>query len=200
MERARIIVGITLQWLALGLAGCAADQARYVYQDNESGVIAIPRNTPKTMAYAEVLMEKHFPGKNYEVVRTVEVETGGSRSTYQSDTTNAEATTLRGGFLGSSRFGHDRDRKQAESTKLLESRIVYRKRAPEGHTSLAFAESPEYTPKVYSDLVAQDLLGIGKKTTQLARAHTKNGKDDAVIPTAGPIKPISPPTLGGAGH
>jgi hypothetical protein len=36
-------------------------------------------------------MEKHFPGKNYDVVRAVEVETGGSRSTYEADTTNAEA-------------------------------------------------------------------------------------------------------------
>ena len=51
------------------------------------------------MAYAEALMEKHFPGKNYEVVRTVEVETGGSRSTYESDTTNAEARPYGTEFL-----------------------------------------------------------------------------------------------------
>ena len=89
MERVRI-AGIALFALALGLVGCASDQARYVYQDRESGVIAIPRNTPKMMAAAEVLMEKHFPGKNYDVVRTVEVETGGSRATYQSDATSAE--------------------------------------------------------------------------------------------------------------
>jgi hypothetical protein len=39
-------------------------------------------------------MEKHFPGKNYDVVRTVEVETGGSRSIYEADTTSAEARPL----------------------------------------------------------------------------------------------------------
>jgi hypothetical protein len=196
MERVRI-GGFVLFGLAFGLVGCASNQARYVYQDCESGVIAIPKNTPKMMAAAEVLMEKHFPGMNYEVVRSVEVETGGSRSTYQSDTTNAQATSLRGGFLLSSRLGHDRDRKQAESTKLLEARIVYRKRNPTYHAGLAFAESPEYTPMVYSDAVSEELLESGKKTTQLAKAHPKASKDAAVMPAAGLIKPPSPPSLGG---
>jgi hypothetical protein len=66
MERARI-VGIALCGLGIGLTGCASDQARYVYQDRESGVVAIPKNTPKMMAYAEALMERHFPGKNYDI-------------------------------------------------------------------------------------------------------------------------------------
>ncbi len=196
MERVRI-GQFVLCGLAFGLTGCVSGQARYVYQDGESGVIAIPKNTPKTMAHAETLMEKHFPGRNYEVVRTVEVETGGSRSTYQSDTTNAEATSLRGGFLSSAKLGHNRDRKQAESTKLLEARIVYHKCVPTGQAGLAFAESPEYTPKVYSDAVAEELLGLGKKNTQLAKAHAKTSKDVAVMPTTGPIKPPSPPELGG---
>ena len=198
MERVRI-GGFVLYGLAFGLMGCASNQARYVYQDCESGVIAVPKNTPKMMACAEALMEKHFPGMNYEVVRVVEVETGGSRSTYQSDTTNAEAKSLRGGFLLSSKLGHDRDRKQAESTKLLEARIVYHKRIPTGQAGLAFAESPEYTPMVYSDVVSEELLGSGKKATQLAKAHAKTSKDAAVVPTAGPIKPPSPPSLGGKG-
>jgi hypothetical protein len=199
MERPRI-VGIVLYGLALGLMGCASDQARYVYQDRESGVIAIPRNTPKMMVYAEALMEKHFPDKNYDVVRTVEVETGGSRSTYESDVTDAATTPLRSGVLSAVKFRHERDRKQAESTKLSECRIVYHKHFPGGRAGLAFAESPEYTPKVYSDAVAEDLLGVTKKTTQLAKARTKNTKDDAVQPTAGPIKALSPPNLGGKGE
>ncbi len=198
MEPARF-VRIALCGLGLGLMGCASDQARYVYQDRESGVIAIPRNTPKMMANAEALMERHFPGKNYEVVRTVEVETGGSRSTYQSDTTNAETTPLRSGVLSAFKLSHGRDRKQAESTKLNEARVVYHKRLPGGETGLAFAQSPEYTPLVYSDEVAENLLGVHKKTTQLAKTHSSNHKDDAVIPTAGPIKAPSPPGLGGKG-
>jgi hypothetical protein len=198
MKRVRN-AGIALYGLALGVMGCASDQARYVYQDSESGVIAIPRNTPKMMAYAETLMEKHFPGKNYEVVRTVEVETGGSRSTYESDTTNAEATPGHIGLLRAAKLRHDRDRKQAESTKLMEARIVYHQRVPDGHTGLAFAHSPDYTPKVYSDAVAEELLGIAKKETQLAKAGTPKSKDHAVVPAAGPIKAFSPPGMGGKG-
>jgi hypothetical protein len=196
MERARI-VGIALYGLGIGLTGCASDQARYVYQDRESGVVAIPKNTPKMMAYAEALMERHFPGKNYDVVRTVEVETGGSRSTYEADTTNAEAGSLQNRVLSASKLSHNRDRQQAESTKTVESRIVYHKRLPEGRTGLAFAESPDYTPKVYTDEVVENLLGVAKQTTQIAKARAKNSKDDGVIPTAGPIKALSPPSLGG---
>jgi len=80
---------------------------------------------------------------------------------------------------------------------LIESRIVYHKHFPGGQTGLAFAQSPDYTPLVYSDSVTEDLLGVTKKTTQLAKARTNNHKDDAVIPTAGPIKALSPPELGG---
>ena len=181
----------------LFVAGCASNQARYVYQDHESGVIAIPRNTPKQMAYAEVLMEKHFPGKNYDIVRTVEVETGGSRSTYRSDTTNAESKAIHSGVLSALKLSHGRDRKEAESTKLLESRIVYHKHSAGGQTLLAFAHLPEYTPLVYSDSVAEELLAIPKKTTQLAHAHAAPLKDKAVLPAAVDIKPMSPPELGG---
>jgi hypothetical protein len=196
MERARF-VGIALYVLGLGLTGCASDQARYVYQDSESGVIAIPRNTPKMMAYAETLMEKHFPGKNFEVVRTVEVETGGSKATYESDTTNAQTRPLGSGVLSAFKLSHDRDRKQAESSKLMESRVIYHKQQPGGRAGLVFAHSPEYTPRLYSDSVAEELLGVTRKSTQLAKAHTNNHKDEAVIPTAGPIQPPSPPSLGG---
>jgi hypothetical protein len=186
--------------LGLGLVGCASEQARYVYQDRDSGVIAIPKNTPKMMAQAEALMERHFPGRNYEVVRTVEVETGGSRATYESDSTNVEAAAPRNRILRESKISHDRDRQEAESTKLVESRIVYRKRLPAGRTGLAFAEGPEFTPKGYSDDVTEHLLGAAKHTTEVAKASTKNTKDKAVIPAAGRIKVISPPSLGEKGN
>jgi len=197
MERTRMVALMTLCGLGFCLTGCASDQARYVYQDHDSGVIAIPRNTPKMMAYAEVLMEKHFPGKNYDIVRTVEVETGGSRATYRSDTTSADAKPLRSGVLSAFKLSHDRDRKEAESTKLFESRIVYHKHSAGGQSGLAFTQSPEFTPLVYSDSVAEELLGAAKKTTQLARTHAANHKDSAVVPAAGPIKPMSLPELGG---
>lgn len=197
MRRASI-VGIALASLGLGLVGCASDQARYVYQDRESGVIAIPRNTPKTMAHAEALMEKHFPGQNYEVVRTVEVDTGGSRSTYEDNNSKVEASPrLHHQAFAAVKFNREIDRKQAESLKIAECRVIYHKRLPTGGTGLAFSESPEYTPKVYSDAVAEGLLGIVKKTTNLANNSPPKTKDDAVITTAGPIDPPAPPKLGG---
>ncbi len=196
MEVKRKAALTALFGVALGLTGCASNQARYVYQDHESGVIAIPRNTPKMMAYAEVLMEKHFPGKNYDIVRTVEVETGGSRATYRSDTTSAESKP-HSSVLSAFKLSHDRDRKEAESTKLFESRIVYQKHSASGQPGLAFAPSPEFTPVVYTDSVAEELLGTPKKTTQLAGTHAVHRKDSTVVPAAGPIKPMSPPELGG---
>ncbi len=78
--------------------------------------------------------------------------------------------------------------------------MIYHKHLSEGRTGLAFAQSPDYTPKVYSDAVAEDLLGAAKKSTQLAKSHTNRTKDATVIPTAGPIKPLSPPSLGGKGE
>jgi hypothetical protein len=100
--------------------------------------------------------------------------------------------------LGASKLSHNSDRQQAESTKTVESRIVYHRHLPDGRPgTLAFAESPDFTPKVYTDEVAENLLGVAKKTTQLAKAHSKNSKDEAVMPTAGPLKPLSPPGLGG---
>jgi hypothetical protein len=41
------------------------------------------------------------------------------------------------------------------------------------------------------------VIAVPKKTTQIAKARAKNSKDDGVIPTAGPIKALSPPSLGG---
>jgi hypothetical protein len=197
MVRTRLAGIVAVYGLGLCFLGCASEQARYVYQDRESGVIAIPRNTPKMMATAEALMEKHFPGKNYEVVRTVEVETGGSRATYQSDTTSAETKPLRSGVLSAFKLSHDRDRKQAESTKLVECRVIYHKHSPGGEAGLVFAQSPDYTPLVYSDSVADELLAGTKKATQLAKTHSIEHKDKAVIPAAGRIQAPSPPELGG---
>src|SRR3954453_13878023 len=70
-------------------AGCATtNSARYVYQDHESGVIALSQLNPRSMAHATALMEKHFPNKNYEIVRSVEIEEG-DRTVFESDQTKA---------------------------------------------------------------------------------------------------------------
>lgn len=197
MGRARI-VKIALSGLGLGLMGCASDPARYVYQDHESGVIAIPRNTPKMMAHAQTLMEKHFPGKNYDVVRTVEVDTGGSRATYEADKTTAEASpSLSRQLLIVTKLTREGDRRQAESMKVAECRVVYRRRDANVRPGLEFTSAPEYMPKFYTDAVAENVLGAAKKATEVANASPAKTKDGAIIPTAGTIEPLTFPKSGG---
>src|SRR5262245_11185068 len=73
-----------LVWsVAAHTAGCSTtNTARYVYQDHESGVVALSQLNPRSMAQATALMEKHFPNKNYEIVRCVEIEEG-DRTVYE---------------------------------------------------------------------------------------------------------------------
>ncbi len=73
-------VAFTVGLLGLGLSGCGElPVARYVYQDGEFGVVAIPVNTSldrvNYRAQAEELMARHFP-EGYEIVRAEEVNEG----------------------------------------------------------------------------------------------------------------------------
>src|SRR4051812_38091957 len=78
--------------LAAPAAGCSTTgAARYVYQDHESGVIALGQLTPKSMAQATTLMEKQFPKENYEIVRSVEIEEG-DRTVFESDLTKTSVS------------------------------------------------------------------------------------------------------------
>src|SRR3954449_968254 len=93
----RIGVGIGLWACLVGLViatpGCATtSDARYVYQDSQFGVVAIPRNTPEGPKHyreqAEALMAQHFP-QGYQIVRAEEV-VEGSRTVTSGRTGNAE--------------------------------------------------------------------------------------------------------------
>lgn len=175
--------------LAAPAAGCSTTgAARYVYQDHESGVIALSQLTPKSMAQATTLMEKHFPNKNYEIVRSVEIEEG-DRTVYESDLTKTSVSPgltlrphlLRGvaASLGGGEASHDRDREHADRVKIKETRIVYRKRNPILPAANRYAANVAYRPAYYVDSVVATLeapsTGVG-----LASASAKDHAVEAV--------------------
>jgi len=162
-------------------------------------VVAIARNSPKGMGNAKKLMDEHFPGANCQIVRTVEVETGGTRATYAGDsgeTALGSSKGLNGVILSGATFGRKAARRQAESLKVAECRIVYKKRNPDGLTKLTFSEAPEYTPRVYTDQVVEAVLSSPEKALALARTDASK-RDIKVAPAAGEIEPPGFPKLGG---
>lgn len=169
--------------LAAPTAGCSTTgTARYVYQDHESGVIAVSQLTPKTMAQATTLMEKHFPTKNYEIVRSVEIEEG-DRTVYESDLTKTSVSPgvtvrphlLRGltATIGGGQASHDRDREHADRVKIKETRIVYRKSNPSLPASIRYAANVAYQPAYYVDHFAATLEARSSRAG-LVSASTKD--------------------------
>ncbi len=194
MRRWIALIGWML--LALGSAGCSMikPEARYVYQDHESGVIAIEKNTPEQMANAIRLMDMHFPAKNYEIVRAVEVEEG-DRTIYESKNVAAEfdpaiATALRSAIVGTGKLSRQVDESHADKVKITECRIVYKRRDARISPTLAFAETSKYMPECYADPMATTNMDCPK----LAKATAP--KTDSSVVTTSVAKPakLAPPS------
>ena len=133
--RGRMRVGFLL-WMAVGvMPGCAStSDARYVYQDGEFGVVAIPRNTTDAPNHyreqAEALMAQHFP-QGYEIVRAEEV-VEGSRTLTVGKTGNTELTPqVTPHLLALLKVGASMSRSQADTLSLRECRIIYKKADPQ---------------------------------------------------------------------
>jgi hypothetical protein len=134
--------------------GCAGmHEARYVYQDGEYGVVGIPENTNIWPDYyrdqAEALMKAHFP-EGHEIVRAEEVVEGSRTTTVKGTNTAEIAPHLPAPLLSIGKIGLTADRSQADSTKIKECRIIYRRVGsvmPPG--DFAAAASP--TPSQYVD-------------------------------------------------
>ncbi len=172
------------RWAVTGLSllgmGCASSrEARYVYQDGDAGVIAIEQNTPKQMDQAVRLMEKHFPGKNYEVVRTVEVDEG-KRTLFESDKRSADLEPrLENTLFKTGKWHRDRDSTHSDQLTIRECRIIYRKKNALIPPSLAFATSPKYSPELYPDPIAREMA-----EEKLALAKKDAVKDGEVKPAS----------------
>jgi hypothetical protein len=200
--RGAIRVSIVL--CALVASGCATSgQARYVYQDGQFGVIGIPENTSAWPTYyraqADVLMQKHFP-EGFEVVRAEEVEEG-SRTLTVNGTNSAQLDTEGPvPLIKVGKIGRTATRTQADSVKIKECRIVYKKA---GCTAIepefGFAEIASQTPEPYLDPNAEARRHIVAKpvteTTKVSEAAAKSSdrshsetKDDSAQHSKGPAR------------
>ena len=111
--------------------GCATTRTvRYVYQDGAFGVIGMPENTNRWPTYyhrkAEKMMAEHFP-EGYEIVRAEEV-TEGSRTLKIDRSNTAEISPeVPSEILKIAKFGHTASRSQADTLKIKECRMIYRR-------------------------------------------------------------------------
>ena len=154
--RGRMRVGILLWMVGWMMPGCAStSDARYVYQDGEFGVVAIPKNTTEGPDHyreqAEALMAQHFP-QGYEIVRAEEV-VEGSRTLTVGKTGNTELTPqVTPHLLALLKVGASMTRNQADTMALRECRIIYKKADPHSApTTGGFAPEAALTPTCYHD-------------------------------------------------
>jgi hypothetical protein len=149
-------IAVVLGLVGLALPGCASlSEARYVYQDGEFGVVAIPRNTPEGPNHyrqqAEALMAQHFP-EGYEIVRAEEVVEGSRTLTTGKTGTTELSPQVTPHLLALLKVGASMTRNQADTLALRECRIVYRKADPRsGPASGGFAPLSTLTPACYLD-------------------------------------------------
>ena len=151
----RLLKGLLVVATALiAGSGCAGlHEARYVYQDGEYGVVGIPENTNDWPNYyrdrAEALMKAHFP-EGHEIVRAEEVVEGSRTTTVKGTNTAEIAPHLPAPLLSIGKIGLTADRSQADSVKIKECRIIY-KRAGTTLPPPDFAAAATSTPVPYVD-------------------------------------------------
>jgi hypothetical protein len=139
--------------LELGSFGCCTlGDARYVYQDGEFGVVGIPEGTSRWPHYyrhqAERLMAEHFPD-GYEIIRAEEVAEG-SRTLTTGGTVSAELTpSLPVDLLTVGKLGRTATHTRADTLKLRECRIIYRKADPAFLGT--YAPTADDSPALYVD-------------------------------------------------
>jgi ethanolamine utilization protein EutA (predicted chaperonin) len=136
-----------------GLSGCSTTESvRYVYQDKSFGVIGMPENTDRWPSHyhrkAEKLMKEHFPD-GHEIIRAEEV-TEGSRTLKIEGSKTAEINPqVPAEILKIAKLGRTSSRSQADTVKIKECRIIYRRAS---HTQDdAFAFDVDVNPTRYVD-------------------------------------------------
>ena len=199
--------------VAAATTGCASMNrgARYVYQDGEYGVVAIPENTATWPNYyreqAFELMWEHFP-EGYEVVRAEEV-VEGDRVLDVARTRESEydpAILAAGAVLKIARLERKTGYEQKDMLKVKECRLVYHRKSPHPPQSLAFggyAAKPNGTPALYIDPNSLErerneiLLAEAKKAAaegKTAELLTNKAKKDDAVKVAGGTADPKPAT------
>jgi hypothetical protein len=193
---------VFLSIVGLGAIGCSgAREVRYVYQDSHSGVIGMPANTSQWPTYyrkhADKMMEKHFP-EGYDVVRAEEVVEGSRTLTINGSNAAEIQPAASSHLLAIGKLGRTTSRTQADSLKIKECRILYKKSEQvDPQKQLDYAEQAMWTPAPYVDPNALDRkLAKGKpvepKTTEpelvlkvLAPTSTERSKETKTARTEG---------------
>jgi hypothetical protein len=187
--RAQFTIKLGLFLIALAMSGCAVTpDARYVYQDGQFGVIAIPKNTNERprfyRAQAEFLMACHFP-KGYEIVRAEEVVEGSRTLTEGKSGAAQLAPQVASPLIKLLNLSATVSRSQADTLHITECRIIY-KRSDGNRPSLdsAFARESTWTPTSYVDPNAL-ARKQGEKEPEKPEAAKKD-KDKEVAHTDAP--------------
>ena len=165
--------------------GCAGTQGvRYVYQDGNFGVVGMPENTDRFPSHyrhkAEKLMEEHFPD-GHEIVRAEEVIEGERTEKVEGSRTAEVAPQAGTALINIAKLGRTSSRSTADTTKIKECRIIYRRiGSPEVPSGFAIAADP--TPTQYIDPNAFE-------RKKLATDGAKPEAKPATPPTPSPQKP-----------
>lgn len=165
----RAIVAISL---SLALGGCAPNQSvRYVYQDRDFGVIGMPENTDHWPTHyrrqCEKLMDAHFP-EGHEIVRAEEVIEGERTLKVEGSHSAQVSPQVSTSILKIVKVGHSATRSEAETLKVKECRIIYRRAGctePKG-----YCESTTLTPRLYVDPNAAERRKQIENTNSTARS------------------------------
>ncbi|WP_435021883.1 hypothetical protein TA3x_002610 [Tundrisphaera sp. TA3] len=134
--------------------GCASTMGvRYVYQDGDYGVVGMPENSNVWPTYyrkqADKLMAAHFP-EGHEIVRAEEVVEGSRTLKLEGSRTAEMSPAIATAGLKVAKLGGTSSRVQADTTKITESRIIY-KRAGGPVRPNSYADAPGLTPTFYLD-------------------------------------------------
>ena len=164
---------VAFLWFVSLSGGCASSQGvRYVYQDGNFGVVGMPENTDRWPSHyrhkAEKLMEEHFPD-GHEIVRAEEVVEGERTLKVEGTKTAEVSPTTSTAIVSIGKLGRTSSRSLADTTKIKECRIIYRRiGSPEVPTGFAAAADPTPTQYVDPNAVERHKMATGeadKKST-----------------------------------
>ena len=179
--------------------GCATTRTvRYVYQDGAFGVIGMPENTNRWPTYyhrkAEKMMAEHFP-EGYEIVRAEEV-TEGSRTLKIDRSNTAEISPeVPSEILKIAKFGHTASRSQADTLKIKECRMIYRRANHAGE--IRFSSDIEISPTRYIDPNDEERKKAEAVAHDAAASKAGKPKDVAETQKANAPAPSAPPAGSG---
>lgn len=156
--RTHLLGSIVLVAMAPAFAGCKVpSDARYIYQDGEFGVIGVPQNSPygkkDYRKQAEELMARHFP-EGHEIIRAEEVVEGqrvldkSKKSEFETDPSISALNQK----ISFGKLAESMTTQQKDSLPILESRIIYKRKMPEGlQGSNGFSALATLVPELYLD-------------------------------------------------